>query len=403
VLRVVVGQYEPGDLLGHVHEQLVPVRLGEVARLNFAVQHDLDVDFVVGGVHPGRVVDEVGVDPTSQAGELDTGGLGHTQVAALTHDLGTQLGRADTHLVVGLVTDLGVGLRGGLDVGSDTAVPHQVHRGAQDPADELVRAQLRDFVLDTEHFTYLRGHRYRLGGARVHATTLGDQFLVVVLPGAAGQVVQAITLGPGGLRVRVGVQEDVTVVEGRHEFDLLGPQHAVAEDVTGHVTDADGGERLFLRVHPHFAEVVLDRLPGTACGDAHRLVVVADRPPGRKGVTQPEVVLFGDRVGDVGEGRGALVRGDHPVGVFPIVADGAFGVDDPAVDEVVGDVEQAADELLVAGHDLLHHLFTSPTLGQSLADEPALGAAGNDDGVLHHLCLDQAEDLRSEVLEAVGP
>src|SRR5699024_9867335 len=212
VLRVVAGLSEPGDVLGHVHEQLVPVRLGEVARLNFAVQHDLDVDFVVGGVHPGRVVDEVGVDPTSQAGELDTGGLGHTQVAALTHDLGTQLGRADTHLVVGLVTDLGVGLRGGLDVGSDTAVPHQVHRGAQDPADELVRAQLRDFVLDTEHFTYLRGHRYRLGGARVHATTLGDQFLVVVLPGAAGQVVQAITLGPGGLRVRVGVHEDGTVV-----------------------------------------------------------------------------------------------------------------------------------------------------------------------------------------------
>src|SRR5699024_180141 len=166
VLRVVVGQYEPGDLLGHVHEQLVPVRLGEVARPNFAVQHDLDVDLVVGGVHPCRVVDEVGVAPTAQAGELDTGGLGHTQVATLTHDLGTQLGRIDAHLVVGLVTDLGVGLRGGLDVGADTAVPHQVHGGAQDPADEFVRAQLRDLVLDTEHFTYLRGHRNRLGGAR---------------------------------------------------------------------------------------------------------------------------------------------------------------------------------------------------------------------------------------------
>src|SRR5699024_8998947 len=214
---------------------------------------------------------------------------------------------------------------------------------------------------------------------------------------------QAITLGPGGLRVRVGVQEDVTVVEGRHEFDLLGPQHAVAEDVTGQATEADGGERLFLRVYPHFAEVVLDRLPGTACGDAHRLVVVADRRAGRRGGTEAERALFGAQVGDVAEGRSTRVRGVHHVGVFPIVADGAFGVDDPAVDEVVGDVEQAADELLVAGHDLLHHLFTSPTLGQSLADEPALGAAGNDYGVLHHLCLDQAEDLRSEVLEAVGP
>src|SRR5699024_11862773 len=79
VLRVVVGQYEPGDLLGHVHEQLVPVRLGEVARPNFAVQHDLDVDLVVGGVHPCRVVDEVGVDPTPQPADFVPVGWGHAK------------------------------------------------------------------------------------------------------------------------------------------------------------------------------------------------------------------------------------------------------------------------------------------------------------------------------------
>src|SRR5699024_6511138 len=140
VLRVVVGQYEPGDLLGHVHEQLVPVRLGEVARPNFAVQHDLDVDLVVGGVHPCRVVDEVGVDPTAQAGELDTGGLGPAQVASLSPVLGTQRRRTDAPLLVGLVPALGLGLHGGLDVGAHTPVPHQLHGRAQHPADEFVRA-----------------------------------------------------------------------------------------------------------------------------------------------------------------------------------------------------------------------------------------------------------------------
>ena len=59
-------------------------------------------------------------------------------------------------------------------------------------------------------------------------------------------------------------------------------QHAVAEHVARHVADADHGERLGLDVDAHLAEVALDRLPGAAGGDAHRLVVVADAPPRRR-------------------------------------------------------------------------------------------------------------------------
>ena len=42
---------------------------------------------------------------------------------------------------------------------------------------------------------------------------------------------------------------------------------------------------------PELAEVPLDRLPGAAGGDAHRLVVVADRAAGGEGVAEPEAVV----------------------------------------------------------------------------------------------------------------
>src|SRR5690606_38635229 len=101
-------------------------------------------------------------------------------------------------------------------------------------------------------------------------------------------------------------------------------------------------------VGAHLPEVVLDRLPGAAGGDAHGLVVVADRAAGGEGVAEPEAAPLGDGVGGVGEGRGALVRGDHQVVVVSVVPDHVLGVLDVAADQVVGDVQQAADELLVA-------------------------------------------------------
>ena len=72
-------------------------------------------------------------------------------------------------------------------------------------------------------------------------------------------------------------------------------------------------------VDVHFAEVALDRLPGAARGDAHHLVVVAGRAAGGEGVAQPELVLDRNAVGDVGEGRGALVGGDDEIGIVIVV------------------------------------------------------------------------------------
>src|SRR5690606_24542955 len=172
----------------------------------------------------------------------------------------------------------------------------------------------------------------------------------------------------------------------------------------GHVADADRGEVLLLRVAAQGAEVALDRLPGAARGDAHALVVVADRATGGEGVVEPVAVRLRDAVGDVGEGRRALVGGHHQVRVVAVVADHVARMHDLAVDQVVGDVEHAVDEALVALLALGQPgIAVDRRVGQLLAEEPALGTHGHDHRVLDHLRLDQAQHLGAEVLAAVGP
>src|SRR5690606_17621044 len=73
-----------------------------------------------------------------------------------------------------------------------------------------------------------------------------------------------------------------------------------------------------------------------------------------------------------------------------------------AFDEVVGQIEQAADERLVALDDLA--LYRLPIAGrQRFADEPALRAARHDDGVLDLLRFHEPQDLGAEILAPVGP
>ena len=154
---------------------------------------------------------------------------------------------------------------------------------------------------------------------------------------------------------------------------------------------------------PALAEVPLDRHPRAAGGDPHRLVVVADRPAGGERVAEPEAVVLRDAVGDVGEGRGALVGRDHEVAVVAVVAHDVARRDGLAVDQVVGDVEQPGDEGRVAGDALGQPRVAVAGVGQLLAEEAALRADRHDHGVLDHLRLDQAEHLGAEVVAAVGP
>ena len=213
-------------------------------------------------------------------------------------------------------------------------------------------------VRRAEHGTRLRAQLDRLQRPRVHATAGGDARRVVVRPARAGQLEQPLALGEGHLRVGVRIDEDVAVVERGDEAQLPRPQHAVAEHVAGHVTDADGGERIGLGVLAEHAGVTADALPRATRRDAHRLVVVPGAPAGGERVAEPEAVLVGDLVGDVAERRRALVGGDDEVGVVAVVDDRVRRVDDLrrsaalGRDEVVGQVEQAGDERPVAVDDL---------------------------------------------------
>ncbi len=408
VLPVVVRQHQFGDLVGHLAEQFVTLLLAQPPLADQVVEQHLDVDLVVGAVHAGRVVQGVGVDLAAGAGELDPAALGQAEVAALADHLDAQLRPVHADRVVGLVAHLGVALGGRLHVGADAAVPQQLHRRQQDRLDQFGRGQPAHLVGQAQGGAHLLADRHRLGGARPHPAALADQGAVVVVPGGPGQGEQPGAFGEGAGRVRGGVDEHVPVVEGGHQTDVFGQQHAVAEHVAGHVADADGGELLALHVHAQFPEVAAHALPGAPGGDAHGLVVVADGTARGERVTQPEAVAAGHLVGDVGEGRGALVRGHHQVGVVAVVAHDLGCRHHLAGVQVVGQVEQAGDEHAVAGDALgEERLPVQPGvaggLGGPLDHEPALGADRHDHRVLHRLGLDQAQDLGAEVLPPVRP
>ena len=320
VLVLVVDEDQLAHFVGHRQQQVRPVLRPHLAGAHQRVDQDLDVDLVVGAVDTGGVVQRVGVDPAAGEVELDATQRRDAEVAAFADHLGAHLVSVHPDHVVGAVADVGVGLRLGLDVGADTAVPQQVHRCLQDAAQQLGRRQFVDVVLDSECGADLRADRDRLLLAAVNPAALADQRLVVVVPRRARQVEHPLAFVPRRRRVGVRVEEHVQVVERRDQPNVLGQQHSVAEHVAAHVADADDGEVLGLGVDAHFAEVAFDAFPCALGGDAHRLVVVADRAAGGERVAEPEAVGLRDLVGDIGERRRALVGRHHEVGVVTVAA-----------------------------------------------------------------------------------
>jgi len=400
-LEVVVAQHQRGHVVGHPGQQRVALLRRHLAVTDGQAEQDLDVDLVVRGVDAGGVVDRVGVDAHAGQRRLDAPALREAEVAAFGHHLAAQRVAVDAQGIVGAVTDIGMRLAAGLDVGADAAVVEKVDRGPEDRAHEFGGAQ--PLGRDAQHALRLRRDRDRLLGPRPYAAAGGDELRVVVRPRRTRQLEQALALGERGCRVGFGVDEDVAVVEGGHEPDVARQQHAVAEHVARHVADADHRELAALGVEVDFAEVALHALPGAARGDAHHLVVVAHAATRGEGVAQPVLVFGADGVGVVRESGRALVGGDHQIGVVVVQAHGLRRRHGLAADQVVGEVEQRAQVVLVAGHPLLEVGLAVSGLGRPLEHETALAAHRHDDRVLHHLRLHQAQHFGTEVLGAVRP
>src|SRR3546814_7918603 len=80
-----------------------------------------------------------------------------------------------------------------------------------------------------------------------------------------------------------------------------------------------------------------------------------------------------------------------------------LGMDDRAVHDIVRDRQQRADIGAVGLGPLLHPTIAVAGRRQLLGIKAALRAGRDDDRVLHHLRLDQAHDLGTEIIAPVGP
>ena len=172
-----------------------------------------------------------------------------------------QVGAVDPDRVVRAVADVGVRLVRRLHERADAAVPEQIDRRPEDRREHLVR-RCR---------VHAHAQRFRTSGDSgidfawrgQTPPPGGDLRAVVVVPRRPRQLEEALALVERR-RVRLRVDEHVAVVERGDEPDLLGEQHAVAEDVAGHVADPDDRERLRRHVVAELAEVAPHRLPGSA-------------------------------------------------------------------------------------------------------------------------------------------
>ncbi len=132
-------------------------------------------------------------------------------------------------------------------------------------------------------------------------------------------------------------------------------------------------------------------------------MVVTRRAARGEGIAKPEVVLGGNAVGNVGKTRRTLVGRHHQIGVIAVVTQHVGGWNHLALAQVVGDIQQPADEDAIAGDSFGLNIVTRAGGRQPPRHEAALGPTRDDDRVLHLLRLDQAEYLGAVVLLAIRP
>ena len=221
---------------------------------------------------------------------LDPRALGEAEVAALRHHAAAQLGRRRR----GSRRCERSCASSSVSVEALTTVPmppfHSRSTGARRIA-RITSLGVQHLVLDAQRRARLLGQRrcaWRCAATRRRRprSSRGRSRPTRSRPARTAACARRTRLG----RVGVGVDEDVAVVVGGDEADLVAQQHPVAEHVAGHVADADDGELVDRGVEVELAEVALERLPRAARGDPERLVVVARRAAGGERVAEPEAV-----------------------------------------------------------------------------------------------------------------
>ncbi len=88
-LLVVVLQHQLGHRVGHVEQQLVALLGGHVTGADHLVKQNLDVHFMIRAIDAAGIVNEVGIARSAMQRVLDASQLGHAEVAALAHHLGS--------------------------------------------------------------------------------------------------------------------------------------------------------------------------------------------------------------------------------------------------------------------------------------------------------------------------
>ena len=89
------------------------------------------------------------------------------------------------------------------------------------------------------------------------------------------------------------------VIKGCNQLNMLRQQHTITKYVARHIPDAHDSKIIGLNIDTALTEVTLHRHPGSACGDAHLLMVVTYRTAGRKTIAHPEAAIHSNFVSDI--------------------------------------------------------------------------------------------------------
>ncbi|MNI31689.1 hypothetical protein D3C73_855770 [compost metagenome] len=365
------------------------------------IERDLDIDLDVGRVDAGGIVDRIGIAASARKRIGNAALLSDTEIGALADHLGAHLARRDADRVIGTIADFRIRFDSCTNIGADAAEPEKIGFTLQDRRHDFEWRGRR--LVQPDGRGRLFGQLYRLFRAGNDHRAFRQGAAIIILPTGPRQGEHAVALPEGLFGIRIRIDEDVAVIERSDQADFWREQHAVAEDVAGHVTDADDVERRRLDVDIHFTEVALDGFPCAAGGDAHLLVVVTCRSAGGECVIEPEAGFLCQAIGGVGEGCGALVGGYDEIGVVTIDADRVLRSDDLALDNVIGDRQKRADIGLVGFLAGIEDFITRATCWQHFREEAALCADRHDNGVLHLLGLDQAKHFGPVILAAIRP